>query len=153
MHQQAYLKLGVQTVIGGLIMYFVMFTMIDRFSHFYNNLNMFYMAVMMVAPMAALMILAMPKMFPLKTLNTAILAGALVLFVAAFSAMRFQGGVGDRQFLRSMIPHHSGAILMCEKSSIRDPRIIDLCAQIVRAQKEEIARMQALLEGPKAPAA
>ncbi|NJM42435.1 MAG: DUF305 domain-containing protein [Anaerolineae bacterium] len=47
---------------------------------------------------------------------------------------------------KRMIPHHSGAILMCEQSSITDPEIIKLCNDIVAAQKAEIAHMQALLE-------
>ena len=145
---KAYLNLLGQTVVGGIIMYFVMFTMIDGLSDFFNNLNMAYMAVMMVAPMAVLMLVAMPHMFPSKAINAGVMIGALVLFVAAFTAMRTQGGIGDRQFLRSMIPHHSGAILMCEKSAIRDPRIIGLCNEIIRSQKEEIARMKAIYRAP-----
>ena len=59
--------------------------------------------------------------------------------------MRTQAVVGDAQFLRSMIPHHSGAILMCEQSAITDPEIVRLCGEIVKTQKEEIAQMQAIL--------
>jgi uncharacterized protein (DUF305 family) len=44
-----------------------------------------------------------------------------------------------------MIPHHSGAILMCEEASLTDPEIIGLCKQIVESQEQEIAKMQALL--------
>lgn len=145
---KAYLNLLGQTVVGGVIMYFVMFTMIDSLSDFFNNLNMAYMAVMMVAPMTVLMLLAMPHMFPSKAINLGVMVGALILFVAAFTAMRAQGGVGDRQFVRSMIPHHSGAILMCEKSAIRDPRLVALCTEIIRAQKEEITRMKEIYDTP-----
>jgi uncharacterized protein (DUF305 family) len=59
--------------------------------------------------------------------------------------MRTQAAVGDRQFLRSMIPHHSGAILMCEQASLTDPEITALCRDIVESQRAEIAKMQALL--------
>jgi uncharacterized protein (DUF305 family) len=59
--------------------------------------------------------------------------------------MRTQTPVGNVQFLRSMIPHHSSAIVMCERSSITDPKIVALCGQIVKAQKEEIAQMQKIL--------
>lgn len=151
MHQQAYGKLAIQSFAGGLIMYLVMFTMIDRFGDFYHNLNTLYMTVMMIAPMVALMLLIMPAMFTNRILNMAILAVAAVAFVVALTAMRTQGGIGDRQFLRSMIPHHSGAILMCEKSAIRDARIIELCAKILRSQKEEIAQMKAILNQPAPP--
>jgi uncharacterized protein (DUF305 family) len=44
-----------------------------------------------------------------------------------------------------MIPHHSGAILMCEQASLSDREIVELCGKIVQAQKEEIAQMQAIL--------
>jgi uncharacterized protein (DUF305 family) len=70
----------------------------------------------------------------------------VVVFAASFAAMRTQAAVGNEQFLRSMIPHHSGAILMCEQASITDPEIAALCTQIVRSQREEIARMQEILK-------
>lgn len=44
-----------------------------------------------------------------------------------------------------MIPHHSGAILMCEQASITDPEIVALCQQIVASQQKEIAQMEAIL--------
>src|SRR3546814_12100055 len=54
----AYRSLALQTIVSGIIMYLVMFVMIDRLSSFYNNLNMFYMTLMMVSPMVVLMIVA-----------------------------------------------------------------------------------------------
>jgi hypothetical protein len=69
-----YRSLAVQTVASGIIMYLVMFVMIDRLSSFYNNLDMAYMTLMMVAPMVVLMILAMPDMFPSKRLNAILLS-------------------------------------------------------------------------------
>lgn len=53
--------------------------------------------------------------------------------------------VGNEQFLRSMIPHHSSAILMCDEARITDPEITRLCEQIVRTQREEIAQMRAIM--------
>jgi len=44
-----------------------------------------------------------------------------------------------------MIPHHSGAILMCEQAAITDPEIVALCGDIVKAQRDEIAQMKAIL--------
>lgn len=96
--------------------------------------------------MAAVMLVAMRSMFPSTRLNIAIAVGVIVTFIASFIGMRTQAAVGDEQFLRSMIPHHSGAILMCEQSAITDPQISALCGQIIRSQKGEIAQMQAMLE-------
>ena len=80
----AYKSLAIQTVIGGVIMYCVMFVMIDQLSSFYNNLNTFYMTLMMVAPMTAIMILGMKDMFPSKRVNGAILVASAALFFGAF---------------------------------------------------------------------
>src|SRR3546814_1614482 len=74
----AYRSLALQTIVSGVIMYLVMFVMIDRLSSFYNNLNMLYMTLMMVSPMVVLMIVAMPGMFTSKRLNTLLLLGSAV---------------------------------------------------------------------------
>jgi uncharacterized protein (DUF305 family) len=59
--------------------------------------------------------------------------------------IREQTGIADRQFLRSMIPHHAGAILMCERASIQDPEIRRLCSTIISGQQAEIDQMTAKL--------
>ena len=41
-----------------------------------------------------------------------------------------------------MIPHHSGAILMCREASLTDPELISLCEDIEDAQRQEIEQMQ-----------
>ena len=69
MMKNAYRSLAVQTIVSGIIMYFVMFVMIDNLGSFYNNFNMVYMTLMMVAPMVMLMVLAMRDMFPSKIIN------------------------------------------------------------------------------------
>lgn len=140
-----YLNLAVQSIVGGVIMYLVMFVMIDRLSSFYNNLNTFYMALMMVTPMVVLMVVAMPHMFPSKRANAMLLIGSAVLFVASFALIRTQTTIGDVAFLRSMIPHHSGAILMCREASLRDPELKALCDGIIRSQQQEIDQMRAML--------
>ena len=66
--------------------------------------------------------------------------------VACFVGIRQQTAVSDRQFLRSMIPHHGGAILMCGEASVQHPDVRALCSAIVSSQREEIAIMQRLLE-------
>ena len=62
--------------------------------------------------------------------------------VACWVLIREQGGIGDRQFLRSMIPHHSRAILMCERAGIQDREIKDLCSTIIKGQADEIQQMK-----------
>jgi uncharacterized protein (DUF305 family) len=119
--------------------------MIDTIGHFYANLNTLYMTLMMVAPMVVVMIVSMRTMYVSRRANLIICGAAILVFIASFAAMRTQAAVGDREFLRSMIPHHSGAILMCREASISDPEIIRLCDRIMRSQRAEIAQMQQLL--------
>ena len=140
-----YLKFGLNLAISAVLMFLIMFAMIDGPGDFHANLNTAYMALMMVAPMGVLMLLLMPGMYRNKRLNLALHAGLALLFAAAFWATRSQALIGDRQFLRSMIPHHSGAILMCEQASLTDPEIVALCRDIVAAQRAEIAKMEQLL--------
>jgi uncharacterized protein (DUF305 family) len=53
--------------------------------------------------------------------------------------------VGDVQFLKSMIPHHAGAVLMCEQAPIEDGAVRELCKSIIASQQEEIAQMKGML--------
>ena len=71
---------------------------------------------------------------------------AALVLIASFFAIRTQAAIGDSQFLRSMIPHHSGAVLMCKEATISDPEIKALCVGIIQSQEAEIAQMKALLE-------
>ena len=141
----SYRMLGLNLAASFVAMYLVMFAMIDGLGDFFNNINMLYMTAMMVAPMAILMLAMMGSMYPNKRLNLALYAGFAILFVVAFTAIRTQAAVGDRQFLRSMIPHHSGAILMCREAALSDPEIVALCGRIERSQREEIDQMNAIL--------
>lgn len=141
-----YRMLGINLALSAIIMYLVMFAMIDAVGEFYNNLNMVYMALTMIAPMVILMLLTMGSMYRNKRLNLILHAGFVALFVIAFTLTRAQGGIGDRQFLRSMIPHHSGAILMCREASLTDPEIIALCGRIQQSQRQEIDQMKHILD-------
>ena len=145
-HQpHSYRWLAAELIADFLIMYFVMFAMIASLDHLRHNLNNVYMTLMMVAPMAVLMIVTMRSMYPNRRLNLILIAACIALFAAATFGVRTQAAIGDRQFLKSMIPHHSGAILMCREAKLRDPEIVRLCQGIVRSQSQEIAQMEAIL--------
>jgi len=141
-----YTRLAINLVASAVIMYLVMFSMIDGLDDFYNNFNTLYMALMMVAPMAILMLLMMGSMYRNRRLNLVLHAAFAGLFVVAFAFTRTQTAIGDEQFLRSMIPHHSGAILMCRESAITDPEIVALCDRIIRSQRAEIDQMNRILD-------
>jgi uncharacterized protein (DUF305 family) len=87
----------------------------------------------------------MASMYHNKHRNALIIAGAVVVGTACFAFIRQQTGVSDRQFLRSMIPHHASAILMCKQAPIHDPEIASLCRTIISGQQAEIDQMKAKL--------
>lgn len=137
-YRQFWINMG----LGLIVMYVVMFSMIDGAHDFRNNLNMLYMAVTMWAPMGFFMLATMPGMFPKKSVNAMLYAAFIFLTIASFAATRAQTLIDDRQFVDSMIPHHSGAILMCREAQLRDAELLKLCADIIKAQRSEIEHMQ-----------
>ncbi|MBN9049412.1 MAG: DUF305 domain-containing protein [Rhizobiales bacterium] len=143
--KNAYFSLAVQTLVSGVIMYLVMFVMIDSLDSFFNNLNMFYMTLMMVTPMVVLMILAMMHMFKSSTVNIILIVASVVIFFGSFALIRTQTTIGNTAFIRSMVPHHSGAILMCQKATITDGELKSLCQEIIKSQQQEIDQMKAIL--------
>ena len=145
MERHHYKMLALNLMVSLVIMYLVMFTMIWSFSEFFNNLNMLYMTLMMVTPMGVLMLLMMGSMYRNRRWNVVLYATFAVVFALSFYAMRDQSLVGDRQFLRSMIPHHSGAVLMCQRASIKDQELRELCANIIASQTQEIEQMERML--------
>ena len=145
-----YIMFAVNMVLSLIVMYFVMFSMIDGWADFRNNLNMAYMALTMVAPMGIIMLVTMGGMYRRVGLNVALYIGPAVLFVAAFAGTRKQALIDDQEFVASMIPHHSGAILMCREAKLADEELVNLCRQISEGQRKEIEQMNAIkvrLEG------
>ena len=122
-----------------------MYAMVNSIGNVYNNFNQFYMAGLMTAPMVLIELLVMRAMYHDNRLNMFIIAGSILAAVAFFLLIRQQGAVTDKQFLRSMIPHHAGAILMCEQASIEDAEIKQLCKTIISSQQQEIDQMKAKL--------
>jgi uncharacterized protein (DUF305 family) len=141
-----YRGLLIMSILSFISMYILMYAMVNSTENIFNNFNQFYMAGLMTAPMILIELLVMRSMYQDKRRNILIIivsvGGALLFFLF----IRQQAAISDQQFLRSMIPHHSGAILMCEQASIQDPEIQTLCAAIIENQREEIDQMEAILQ-------
>ncbi|MCX8454838.1 DUF305 domain-containing protein [Paenarthrobacter ureafaciens] len=143
---RVYMKFGLILLVSLGLMWVLSMSMIRSIDHFYFNLSNFWMALVMVAAMAIVMIIGMWSMFKNTRANIAMLVGFAVLFGGAFALGRTETFVGNEQFLKSMIPHHSRALLVCQESDITDPEIIELCKGIVESQQREIDQMQAILD-------
>ena len=144
-HPNHYRRLLVMTLLSFVSMYVLMYAMVDRLANVHPNFNQFYMAALMAAAMVIIELTIMGAMYPNQRLNRALIAVAVIALAAFWLAIREQVAIDDRQFLKSMIPHHAGAILMCSEASIRDVDVQALCRGIVFGQQQEIDQMRAML--------
>lgn len=145
-HNRHYIMLGVMAVLSFIAMYALMYSMVDKFENVYTNVNQFYMAATMTMPMIIIEILVMRGMYHNKKLNVALIAVSVLALVGFYLGVRKQMAVDDKQFLKSMIPHHAGAILMCQESDLTDPELKKLCEEIVASQQKEIDQMKTKLQ-------
>lgn len=144
-HARPYLRLVGMIVLSFASMYTLMYAMVNSFENVYSSFNQLYMASLMTAPMVLIELLLMKDMYPSKNLNLILLAASAIVGIASFGLIRQQTAIGDNQFLRSMIPHHAGAILMCEEAHVQSPEIKQLCQGIIASQQSEIDQMKSLL--------
>ena len=149
MHGNHYLRFVIMIVLSFVAMYALMYAMVDRFENVHPNLNQFYMAGLMAASMVVIELLVMWGMYPNKTLNAGLMIAGILALAGFFALIRQQTLISDREFLKSMIPHHGGAILMCNRAPIRDAKVQDLCRQIILGQQKEIEQMNAMLREMK----
>ena len=141
-----YRRLYLMAALSFVAMFILMYAMVDRVDNVFVNLNQVYMAGLMAAPMIAFELLIMGSMYPDKKKNRVLLAGSVIAGVFFWVLIRQQAAVGNAQFLRSMIPHHASAVLMCRKLRADDPEIRRLCRGIVESQEREIAEMKSALD-------
>ena len=123
-------------------MYALMYAMVNTFENVYPNFNQFYMAGLMTAPMVVIELAVMGAMYHNKKMNLVIIAAGVIALIVFWILIRQQTAISDKQFQKSMIPHHAGAILMCEKAPIQDPQIRELCRTIISGQQAEILQMK-----------
>jgi uncharacterized protein (DUF305 family) len=144
-HSQHYKHLALMTLLAFATMYGLMYAMVNSMSNVHGNLNQFYMAGLMAAPMLIIELLVMRAMYRNTRMNAVLLGAGAILTVTFWFMIRQQTAINDRQFLRSMIPHHAGAILMCQQAPVADEEIKALCRSIVASQQSEIDLMKAKL--------
>lgn len=140
-----YARLAAMIMLSFVAMFVLMYAMVDRYANAVPNLNQVWMAGLMAAPMLVIELALMAAMYPNKKLNVALAVLGIVLAAGFWFAIREQTGIGDRQFLKSMIPHHAGAVLMCERASLATRDAQRLCESIAESQQAEIELMRALL--------
>ncbi len=145
MQKSNYRKFFIMLATSLVSMYLVMFLNVASTDHIYLSLTRFYMALLMVSPMALTMLLFMPKMYPDTRKNILIGLTSILIFALALTLLRYQVPIGDRQYMKAMIPHHSSAIMTSSSADIKDPQVRALADSIISSQKREIQLMKAIL--------
>ena len=145
-NKMQYQKLLIMVILSFIAMFILMYSMVDKFENVTININQFYMAALMTAPMIIIEMALMGSMYMNKKLNLLIMAISSIVLVACFLFIRNQTGVSDKQFVRSMIPHHAAALLMAKEADIKDPEIKTLISNIISSQQKEIDFMKAKIK-------
>ncbi len=140
-----YGQFAAMVVTSTVVMFGLMYLNTYQVDHVFFSQTRAYMALVMGATMAVIMLGFMLNMYPNRRLNFGILAASTVVFAVALWLVRSQATVADVAYMKAMIPHHSIAILTSERAHILDPRVRKLADGIIEAQRREIAEMKALI--------
>jgi hypothetical protein len=141
----SYVRFGLMILTSTVVMFVLMYLNTYAWEHVFFSETRTYMAIMMGAVMAIIMLAYMLGMYDNTTLNIAIFVGAIILFGASLWLVRSQVTVSGTSYMRAMIPHHSIAIMTSERAGITDARVAKLAAEIAEAQRREIAEMRYLI--------
>lgn len=140
-----YSKFGAMIATSTVVMFGLMYLYTYALDHIYFSETRAYMALVMGATMAVVMLAFMLAMYTNRRLNIAIFVGSAVVFAVSLWLVRSQETVDDVSWMRAMIPHHSIAILTSERAHIKDPRVRKLADGIIEAQRREIGEMKSLI--------
>jgi len=141
----SYSRFAAMIATSTLVMFGLMYLNTYQMDHVFWSQTRAWMALLMGASMAIVMLAFMRSMYRDRRMNAAIFVGAGVAFVASLALVRSQATVDDVSYMRAMIPHHSIAILTSSRADIRDPRVRKLADGIIEAQRREIGEMKALI--------
>ncbi|MCV0393878.1 MAG: DUF305 domain-containing protein [Rhizobiaceae bacterium] len=141
----SYLRFGLMILTSTVVMFILMYLNTYAWEHVFFSETRIYMAILMGATMAIIMLGYMLGMYKNTALNMAIFIGSVVVFALSLWLVRSQVTVSGPSYMRAMIPHHSIAIMTSERAQIRDPRVRKLADEIIEAQRREIAEMRYLI--------
>ena len=140
-----YSTFGAIIATSTIVMFGLMYLNTYSLDHVLFSETRAWMAIVMGATMAVIMLAFMLGMYQNRTANVAIFAAAIIAFAGSLYLVRSQDTIADVAWMKAMIPHHSIAILTSERANISDPRVRKLADEIIEAQRREIGEMKALI--------
>lgn len=141
----SYSRFATMIATSTIVMFGLMYLNTWELDHVFFSQTRTWMALLMGAVMAVIMLGFMWSMYKNRAANVGIVAGAVVVFVVSLYLVRSQQTVGDVAYMKAMIPHHSIAVMTSERAHIKDPRVRNLADGILEAQVREIGEMKTLI--------
>ncbi len=145
MQKMSYARFAIMIAVSTVTMYGLMYLNTYALSHVFWSQTRAWMALLMGAVMAVIMLGFMSAMYPSKRINLAIFGSAVAVFALSLWLVRSQETVDDVSYMKAMIPHHSIAIMTSERAHLHDPAVRKLADGIIDAQVREIAEMKAMI--------
>ncbi len=141
----SYRRFAAMIATSTLAMFILMYLNSYALDHQIYSQTRTWMALLMGATMAVIMLGFMWSMYDGRRVKIAIVAGALIVGAGSLGLVRSQATVDDVAYMEAMIPHHSIAILTSSRAHIRDVRVRELADQIIKTQVREIDEMKRLI--------
>jgi hypothetical protein len=139
-------RFAAMIAVSTFIMFFLMYQLIYSLDHALFSVNRMIASLVMGCVMTVVMLGFMWSMYKGTRIKIAVVVVAVLAGVALLLVNRNQALIGDVNFMRSMIPHHSIAINNARNATISDPRVRELADEIIEAQVREIEQMKRLLD-------
>jgi Na+/proline symporter len=141
----SYVRFAAMIATSTVVMFGLMYLNTWAFDHVFYSQTRTWMALLMGATMAIIMLGFMWSMYENRKANAAIVLGSIAVFAMSLWLVRSQETVSDISYMKAMIPHHSIAVMTSDRAHIRDPRVRKLADEILEAQVREIGQMKSLI--------
>ena len=144
-HMHPYRRFLAMVGVSTVVMFGLMYLNTYEADHVIFSQTRAWMALVMGATMAVIMLAFMTHMLKNRAANLGLAAGSALVFAVSLWLVRSQATVDDISYMKAMIPHHSIAIMTSRRAQISDPRVRKLADDIIEAQVREIGEMKRLI--------
>lgn len=141
----SYSRFAAMILTSTVVMFELMYLNTWSLDHVFYSQTRTWMALLMGAAMAIIMLGFMWSRYKDTKVNIAILAASVAASLVSLWLVRSQETVSDVSYMKAMIPHHSIAVMTSDRAHIRNSRVRNLADGILEAQVREIGEMKRLI--------